>query len=280
MPTSEKTFAVLVHTCDRYELLYKGFNYFFQKYWDFNIPCKLYFATEEREEHIAGFENIQSGIGEWTTRLAYLLKNKIEADYIIYFQEDMWLKEPVSAKFFEELFATAQLNDWQQLKLHTSAEYKTIPTNQFIDGLNLARIDKRTSDYLMSHQITLWQKDFLLEQLQKPEHPWRNERRGTERLRHSKANIFQIDYFLENGQAPINKNAEYAPHCAYYGVSANAMMFHTAVPFIEEMLLEGDEDIKTYAEKLQFNFENSITHDGKKPARKLDLFQKIKELFR
>ena len=276
---SKKTFAVLVHACDRYELLYKGFDYFFQKYWDFNIPCQYYFATEDLKINLERFENIQSGRGEWSTRLAFLL-DKIDADYIIYFQEDMWLKEPVSAAFFNELFETAQKNDWQQVKLHTSPEYKTLPTTQFISGLNLAELDKKVSGYLMSHQITLWQKDFLLQQLQKPEHPWRNERRGTERLRKSNAKIFQIDYFLENGQAPINKNLEFAPHCEYYGVSANAMMFHTGNQYIEEMLLEEDIEIKTYAEKLRFNFENNITHDGKSGARKLDIFQRIKAWFR
>lgn len=42
-------FALLVHSCDRYELLYKGFEYFFSKYWDFDVKCKYYFATEEKK---------------------------------------------------------------------------------------------------------------------------------------------------------------------------------------------------------------------------------------
>lgn len=278
--SSKKTFAVLVHTCDRYELLYQGFEYFFQKYWDFDIACDYFFATEELKVNIEGFENIQSGKGEWTTRLAFLLDNKISADYIIYFQEDMWLKDAVSASFFKNLFDAVQQNDWQQVKLHTSNEYKTSPTDDFIEGLNLAVIDKKSSGYLMSHQITLWRKDFLLQQIQKSEHPWRNERRGTERLRNSSAKIYQIDYFLENGQPPINKNLTHAPHCTYFGVSANTMMFHTSETFIDEMLNDDDAKIKSYAQKLRLNFENNITHDGKKPARKLDVFQKLKKWFR
>lgn len=278
--SSKKTFAVLVHACDRYELLYSGFAYFFKKYWDSHIPCDYFFATEELKVNIEGFENIQSGKGEWSTRLSFLLENKISADYIIYFQEDMWLKDAVSASFFAALFDATQKNNWQQVKLHTSNEYKTEPTAEFIEGLSLALINKKTSGYLMSHQITLWRKDFLLQQLQKPEHPWRNERRGTDRLRNSDAEIYQIDYFLENGQPPNNKNLAHAPHCTYFGVSANAMMFHTSETFIEEMLADDDAQIKSYAQKLRFNFENNITHDGKKPARKLDVFQKIKKWFR
>lgn len=277
MDSSQKKIAILVHTCDRYQLLYRGFEYFFQKYWNFEIPCDYFFATEELKVNIKSFENIQSGKGEWTTRLRFLLENKISADYIIYFQEDMWLKDRISDSFFKNLFEKLQHNNWQQVKLHTSSEYKTTSTEVFVEGLNLALIDKKTSGYLMSHQITLWQKDFLLEQIQQSEHPWRNERRGTERLRNNDAKIYQMDYFLENGQPPINKNLKNAPHCTYYGVSANAMMFHTSKVFIAEMLNDDDENIKHYAEKLRFNFENNITHDGKKPARKLDVFQKLKK---
>jgi len=95
--------AVLVHSCDRYEFLYKGFEYFFSRHWDFQIPCKYYFATEEKNINIKGFENILTGKGEWSDRLAVLLK-KIPEDYILYLQEDMWLDKDVDNIFFEELF--------------------------------------------------------------------------------------------------------------------------------------------------------------------------------
>ncbi len=85
MKNKENNFALLVHSCDRYELLYKGFQYFFNKYWDFNVPCTYYFATEEKQIALDKFINIRSGRGEWSDRLRILLE-KIPENYIIYFQ--------------------------------------------------------------------------------------------------------------------------------------------------------------------------------------------------
>src|SRR4051812_14418350 len=194
MSISKNKVAVLVHSCDRYEFLYKGFEYFFSRYWDFGISCNYYFATEEKKVKIDGFENIQSGKGQWADRLSILLK-KIPEDYVLYLQEDMWLNKKVNRNFFNQLFQLAGNRDWKQVKLHSSEVYKTIPTPIFIEGFNIAKIDNAASQYLMSHQITLWNKVFLGEQLKKDEHPWRNERRGTKRLKKLNPDIFHADYF-------------------------------------------------------------------------------------
>ena len=165
MAITNHNVALLVHSCDRYEFLYKGFESFFSRYWDFNIPCNYYFATEEKQALIKGFQNIQSGKGQWTDRLVVLL-NKIPEDYVLYFQEDMWLTKEVNPAFFKQLFELAITRKWKQVKLHSSEVYKTVPTDIFIEGFNVAKVDL-TSDYLMSHQVTLWNKQFLLEQLPK-----------------------------------------------------------------------------------------------------------------
>ncbi|RYG49021.1 MAG: hypothetical protein EOO01_12880, partial [Chitinophagaceae bacterium] len=148
--------ALLVHACDRYELLYKGFSYFFSKYWDFNTHCRTYFATEEKTADVTGFENIRSGKGEWADRLRFLLEEKITEKYVIYFQEDMWLTAKTDAGFFNELFEQVKEHGWQQVKLHSAPIYKTHPTNFNIDGFNVALLDNQASNYLMSHQVTLW----------------------------------------------------------------------------------------------------------------------------
>ena len=121
-------------------------------------------------------------------------------------QEDMWLNKNVNANFFKQLFDAAIANSWQQVKLHSSEVYITKPTAQFIEGFNIAIVDNKRSGYLMSHQATLWNKDFLLEQLPKNEHPWRNERKGTKRLKKKNPVIYHIDYFAENGKPEINPN--------------------------------------------------------------------------
>lgn len=274
MNENNNDFAILVHACDRYELLYKGFDYFFNRNWADPGNCSYYFATEEKEAEIAGFRNIQSGKGQWSDRLSTLLK-RVPEKYILYFQEDMWLSKPVNPHFFSTLVATAMLNEWQLVKLHSSGVYVTQPTGLFIEGFNVARLDNDDSNYLMSHQVSLWNKEFLLKQLPGGEHPWRNERRGTKRLRKTKPEIFHVDYFAENGHPEINNNNEPILRSEYYSVSKNASFLPTALPFIEEMKT-ADAGLKAYAEKLEDNFQHNLTHDGLPRPKKDDIFKKIR----
>jgi hypothetical protein len=266
--------ALLVHSCDRYELLYKGFEYFFARHWDFGIPCHYYFATEEKKVNIKGFENIRSGKGQWSDRLFALLE-KIPEDYILYFQEDMWLNKDVNKSFFTQLFELAGKRNWLQVKLNSSGVYKTIPTSLFIEGFNIAKLDNHASGYLMSHQVTLWKKEFLSRQLKKNEHPWRNERRGTKRLKKANPEIFHADYFAEFGQPEINRNNCPVKRSEYQPISMNGTLSGNVLPFIT-ILRNGNKDEKEYAEKLYFHYEKQLTHDGKPKPRKEDIFKKVK----
>ncbi|WP_316734833.1 hypothetical protein [Pedobacter aquatilis] len=277
MPHSKNNVALLVHACDRYEFLYKGFDYTFSKNWNFEIPCSYYFATEVKDVTIKGFTNIKSGKGEWADRLATLLRS-IDEEYVLYFQEDMWLSKPLSASFFTELFQIASANNWQQVKLHSSDVYKTRETEDFIEGFNIAEVDNKASNFLMSHQITLWKKDFLLAQLYKKEHPWRNERKGTKRLKKLNPLIHHIDYFAENGANAINVNKDDVKRSEYYAVSFNSTLNFNAVQFINE-LKSGSKEEQSYAVELQNHYDNDLTHDGKPKPKKVDLFKKFKTWF-
>lgn len=271
--------ALLVHTCDRYAFLYPGFEAFFRKYWNFDIPCSYYFATEEKAVSIDGFVNLQSGAGAWADRLAYLLREKITEPYVLYFQEDMWLNKKVNASFFKSLFTLAQDHQWKQVKLHSSEVYTTQPTGLFIEGFQVTRLDNAQSDFLMSHQVTLWDKNFLLAQLYKNEHPWRNERKGTRRLKQLNPQIMHLDYFSENGKPAINNNQAPVGRSGYHTVSANGMLDACVQPFISE-LMQGNEQEQRYAQSLQHHLDQMLTHDGLPKPRKVDIFKKVKNMFR
>jgi hypothetical protein len=277
MPKKHHNVALLVHACDRYEFLYKGFDYFFSKNWNFKIPCHYYFATEVKDAEVNGFENIKSGKGEWADRLAILL-NGMKEEYVLYFQEDMWLSKPVNADFFSGLFDFAKENNCQQIKLHSSDVYKTIATENVIEGFNISTIDNKVSDFLMSHQVTLWKKDFLLAQLYKKEHPWRNERKGTKRLKKLNPVIHHTDYFSENGSKEINQNKKPVQRSEYYAVSFNSTLNDNAPQFIKK-LNSGKKEDKVYAAELQNHYDNSLTHDGKAKPKKTDLFKRFKTWF-
>lgn len=278
MNGSKNKVALLVHSCDRYSFLYQGFESFFQRYWDFSIPCNYYFATEEKEAEVKGFVNIRSGKGQWSDRLATLIK-MIPEDYILYFQEDMWLTKKVNPEFFVQLFETALPQKWKQVKLHSSEVYKTIPTEEFIQGFRLTTLDNVASDFLMSHQVTLWDKKFLLAQMHKDEHPWRNERKATKRLKKLNETIYHLDYFAENGKPAINDNRNPVGRSEYKTVSVNGTVGGDVLQFIE-VLKQGSKEEQGYATKLQHHFDNQLTHDGRPKPRKEDIFKKIKNLIR
>ena len=259
--------ALLVHSCDRYELLHKGFYYFFSKYWDPRIPCKCYISTEEKEVTIPGFENIRSGKGEWADRFRFLLTHKIKEDYILFFQEDMWLNKKVNATFFQKLLKMTSEKKWQMVKLHSSDVYKTMATPYYIEGFNVTIVDIAASKFLFSHQVTLLEKNFLLSQLLKNEQPWENERKASERLKTLKPEIIHIDYFAENGNPEINKNDNPVGRSEYQGVSVNSTLHHNVRPFIDQ-LMKGDKEQKKYAAKLKLHYLLELTHDGKARPQK------------
>ncbi len=277
--TQPHNFAVLVHTCDRYQFLYPGFHYFFSQHWDFNTQCNYYFATEELAVDLPHFNNIQSGKGEWADRLRYLLQNVIKEQYIIYFQEDMWLTRPVSSSFFNQLFDLINQQQWKQVKLTSSDVYQTKLTNHYIDGFNIAKLDNEASGFLMSHQVTVWDKDYLITQLHKGEHPWRNERKGTKRLKKLNPDIYQVDYFAENGHPPINNNRPEAERSEYFTISGNSMLQGNVIPYIEKLQLAGSAQ-QSYAKELLNHYNNQLTHDGQPKPRKEDIFKRIKKFFK
>ena len=279
MNSKKASVALIVHSCDRYQFLYQGFHYFFSKYWDFNINCNYYFASELLDVALPGFENIKSGKGEWSDRLSYLLKEKIKEDYVLYFQEDMWLTKPVNSFFFKKLFDLAIEKKWKQVKLSSAEVYKTIESPHFIEGFNISVLDNEKSDYLMSHQVTLWEKQFLIEQLPKNEHPWRNERRGTQRLKKLNPVIHQVDYFSDSGKKEVSKNRNPVGRSEYITISENGTLSEKAIPFIEMLLAEQGE-LMRYGNELKRHHDNKLTHDGKPQPRKEGVFTKLKNWFK
>ena len=272
--------ALIVHTCDRYQLLYKGFEYFFKKYLPYgDVPLSYYFLTEDADYHSDIFTNIKTGKGEWSDRLLKGLK-KIPESYVLYFQEDMWLNQPLDADALGQVIAFALAQQVSLLKLSSNHVFHTRPTGKRINGLAVSVLDNARSGYLMSHQVSIWDKAFFMEQLKYKEHPWRNERKGTKRLKKLNPLIYHIDLFLENEEHAVNKNKSDAHMSHYYTISQNAQLNDRAHGFISAMRIDANPAIREYAEKLDMHLKNGLTHDGLSKPRKDDIFKKLKKLFK
>ena len=267
--------AVLIFACDRYELLFKGFDYFFNENWDHTILLKKYFTTEHKELKIKGYTNLKSGDGAWSDRLKIVL-NQIDEDYIIFMQEDMWLNKKIPEGVLHQILSYVTENELKLVKLHSSDVYRTNELNTNFSGFKLSEVIKKDSNFLMSHQVSIWSKDFLKKQLKKNEHPWRNERLGSKRLKKSTDSIFQIDLLSENENKPINQNDKKVTPGGYSTISLNACIHPKAEFFISKL----KDVLPEYAQRLDYNMQNKITHDGKEGLRKDDFIKKIKNKIR
>jgi len=275
---SLKNIALLVHACDRYEFLFEGFKIFFDQNIKNDIEANFYFATECKQVSLANFANVLSGEGEWSDRLSKILREEIREEYVMYMQEDMWLSKPLNSKLLNSIFEFAIDKKADCIKLHSSEVYTTIPTNIYFEGLNLSTLNNQQSKYLMSHQITIWKKTFLLQQLRANENPWRNERRATKRLKKLNPLIYQIDLFAENGKPPINSNHDLNLRSEYFTVSVNSTLGENITKIFD--IFPKKTEHQTYFEKLKYHYKNQLTHDGKEKPRKEDIFQKIKKWFK
>jgi hypothetical protein len=168
------------------------------------------------------------------------------------------------------------LNNLKLVKLHSTDSYKTEELDIDFNGFKLSKVDKKESNFLMSHQVSIWDKNFLYEQLKNNEHPWRNERKGSKRLKKVSDEIYQVDLLSLDQAKPINKNTPNIEPGGYITVSANACIDIK----VKKVISEIKESLPKYAEEIIFHLENNITHDGKEKPRKVDIFKKMKNKYK
>lgn len=183
----QKSLAVVIQTCDKYSFCWEGWNYYFQKYWDFSNNCKVYFLNEEKEINFPSIIHAPTGKGEWSDRLRKGLES-IPEQYILYMQEDFWLSMSIDILHYFRLFKHLSMDalrigkDNKKFFLYKTFYAKNIPLNKF----------SKRSRFLLCHQACIWDKNFFLSCLEKNENPWINEFAGTKRIRSRKetVNIF------------------------------------------------------------------------------------------
>ncbi len=110
----------------------------------------------------------------------------------------------------------------------------------------------------------------------KNEHPWKHEHKATKRLSKNNAIIFQIDYFAVNGDTKKNNfNNSANAGSEYQTVSSNGMLNNFVEPFINDFK-EENVGYQEYANKLEHNYNNFLTHDGKPKPHKVEIIDVLK----
>ena len=107
--------SLLIQTCDNYEWFWSGIFCTLDLYWDFKYP--VYFASEEKNPHnltyhfdsnykpnpnIISIQHIKSENSDgFSTRMIDAI-NKIDSKYVLYIQEDMWLKRSLDNQLLND----------------------------------------------------------------------------------------------------------------------------------------------------------------------------------
>ena len=190
--------SVIVHTCDKYNFCWDGWYYYFNKYWNYNLPWKIYFLNETKDINYKNTNQIKSGPGEWSDRLKVGL-GKIHSKYIFYLQEDVWLQKKVDFDLFLKLYEIVVKYNINALRIvnKTDPNYYKLNNTSIFNG-EISKF-KNNSKYLVSHQPSIINKDFLIKTLIPNESPWDNEINGTNRLQNEQIIKYKWGLFKYSG---------------------------------------------------------------------------------
>lgn len=210
--------AIVVQSCDSYEFLWEGWKHYFLKNWDFSIPAKVYFCTEEKDFHCENVLNIKTGKQEedltGAKTFSGRLKNAIgqlKEKYILYLQEDMWPHKPINKNLFLECykyFKEKKLNAFNfghklspNRKFQINGEIFSIDdfkkyTDIYIDGnqvydrlCSVANLSS-SNPFCITHHSCLFKKDFMQKYLcVKGETPIENELNSSLRIHKDHLNM-------------------------------------------------------------------------------------------
>jgi hypothetical protein len=235
----KNNFSLLIHTCDHYEKFWPGMFYTLDFYWDYD-SFPVYFANEEK--HIS--EMVYDHKGNDTKpnpKIKQILTGKtdkngfsdrfikaiseVESKWVMYMQEDMWLRRNIDTRVLNELIQYAEEKNADSIKIHHKIYYYDSyilePTDDFIDGLRILK-HCQGENMLLSHNATIWRKDYILENQKCGEDPWTNEEAGSKRMSTKPHNhyLYNIHWYAQPG---ISDRGEFSQEGFVYGHIVNEM---------------------------------------------------------
>ena len=218
--------SLMVHTCDSYEKFWNGMFYTLDSYWNYNyIP--VYFANEEKpisdivinckgtpyrpDGRIKQILTGKTDRNGFSTRFIEAVK-QIPTKYVLYIQEDMWLRRGIDDKVFSEMIKFMEENNVDSVKIHAKLfyydSYLLEPTDFFINNQRLLKYSD--CDSLLTHNATIWRKDYILNYQVEGEDPWVNEVEGSRRMCNSQHSHYHynIHWYCQPGIADRGEQSQ------------------------------------------------------------------------
>jgi hypothetical protein len=172
MSSFKNNCAIVISSCDNYHDAWGPFFTLFFRYWpDCPLPIYLVSNSLKYPDERVNTINVVPDQG-WSQNLITTI-DKIQEKYIIYFQEDYFLRSPVDN---EKIFAVLDLAE------ETSAAYLRLfpcpgPDLPYQDKTDLGLISQHVA-YRNCLQTAIWNKQILRNLLRNGETGWDFELRG------------------------------------------------------------------------------------------------------
>lgn len=176
-------FAVLVSSCDAFFDAWRPFAFFFRKHWP-DCSWRVFLIVNKLDVRSDWLTPIRVGQDRgWADNLRVALE-RIDADYLLYFQEDYFLQAPVSAERLAAdcAFCVERGVDHLCLKELPLPEVAAWPRAQDSAREDLAIIPAG-APWRTRLQVALWRRAALLDALRPGESAWDFEARGSTRTR-------------------------------------------------------------------------------------------------
>jgi hypothetical protein len=174
--------SLLVGSCDKYSFIWDKFFTLFDKYWDHNITINKYFITEHKPAVHADFRPLCVGNYIWT-KFARLALEQIPTDYILWMQDDYFLRKTIPAEEFSNYMKFVETNNVDRLGIHDNSTFYSYANN--------AGKLKQNGLYSISLQASIWNKKTLQSLLeQNDETNWQFEIDGTKRFNKIQHNVY------------------------------------------------------------------------------------------
>jgi hypothetical protein len=193
----------IIHSGDKGAWIWPTWERWFLKYWqaqDFITPL---FLGETSTPSTIGIEKMITGPVPYGEGLINALQ-KIQTRYVILTHEDYFITGLIQWEVLREIEQVMDQNSLSLVKCcgnwsgHISEEYPMQQIDLIVNGQRLWLYNNR-SKYTLSHQPSVWNKNFLLSTLQPHWSPWQHELDGSDLIQ-SRSDVKILSY---RGEQPI-----------------------------------------------------------------------------
>jgi len=192
----------LIHSGDKGKWIWPTWEYWFRRYWDKQAFIDWLFLGETI---VPPFENVMTtGEVPYGQGLIEALGKLTKYRYVILTHEDYFITGEIQYAVLQEIEQVMDANALSLVKCcgwwsgHVSEEFPMKETELLVNNQKLWLYDNR-SMYTLSHQPSVWNREFLLSTICQHYSPWAHELEGSD-LVASRADAKIYSY---RGEQPI-----------------------------------------------------------------------------